>query len=255
MNNLESDKALEKERYDERASLYSLSVENDFAIDGADSLPYILRSPYKKYEEYIRATIKSGDRVLELAAGTGEFSRLLVRDDISYIASDISFKSLQVLRSRFKGACSLLVHVADMECLPFESGYFDVVTCAGGLSYGSNSLVMNEIYRVLKNKGHFICVDSLNHNPIYRMNRFIHYVLGRRSRSTLFRMPTIDLISRYQRLFGASNVEYYGAICWAAPLLCLFMSDKSASRLIDHFDDLSRVRSNAFKFVMLLKKT
>ena len=36
------------------------------------------------------------------------------------------------------------------------------------------SLVKKEIYRTLKKDGHFICVDSLNHNPIYRLNRFFN---------------------------------------------------------------------------------
>lgn len=255
MSNSEYDKSLETKRYNDRATHFLSSPNNYLANDGADTLPCVLRSPYKKYEQYIRRVIKSGDRVLELAAGTGEFSRLLIRDDIHYVASDISTKSLEALTRRFHNSSLVSTVAADMESLPFESHYFNVVVCAGGLSYGSNSLVMNEIYRVLKTNGHFICVDSLNHNPIYKINRFIHYIFGRRSRSTLLRMPTCNLISQYQSLFGASTVRYYGSISWAAPLLSLIISDKAASRVIDRFDLLLNVRMSAFKFVMLLRKT
>jgi ubiquinone/menaquinone biosynthesis C-methylase UbiE len=38
---------------------------------------------------------------------------------------------------------------------------------AGSLSYGDNDKVLDEIYRVLKNKGAFIAIDSLNNNPKY----------------------------------------------------------------------------------------
>ena len=35
---------------------------------------------------------------------------------------------------------------------------------------------MLEIHRVLKKNGIFICVDSLNNNLIYRVNRWFHYI-------------------------------------------------------------------------------
>jgi len=37
-----------------------------------------------------------------------------------------------------------------MEKIPFGEGVFDLVCCAGSLSYGDNLKVMNEIFRVLK---------------------------------------------------------------------------------------------------------
>jgi ubiquinone/menaquinone biosynthesis C-methylase UbiE len=40
-----------------------------------------------------------------------------------------------------------------MEKLPFADQSFDIIVSAGSLSYGDNDIVMNEIYRVLKNKG------------------------------------------------------------------------------------------------------
>tara|TARA_B110000444_G_C18436347_1_gene409237 strand:+ start:426 stop:593 length:168 start_codon:yes stop_codon:yes gene_type:complete len=54
-----------------------------------------------------------------------------------------------------------------MENLPYEKNTFDVVCCAGSLSYGKNLLVLNEINGVLKSDGYFISVDNLNENPIY----------------------------------------------------------------------------------------
>lgn len=60
--------------------------------------------------------------------------------------------------------------VADMEQLPFENESFNIVTSAGSLSYGYQIKVDYEIRRVLKPNGFFICVDSLKHNPIYKIN-------------------------------------------------------------------------------------
>jgi ubiquinone/menaquinone biosynthesis C-methylase UbiE len=66
-----------------------------------------------------------------------------------------------------------------MEKLPFAGQSFDIIVSAGSLSYGDNDKVLDEIYRVLKNKGVFIAIDSLNNNPIYRLNRCLHYLTTR----------------------------------------------------------------------------
>ena len=105
-----------------------------------------------------------------------------------------------------------------MEALPFSDNSFDVVTSAGSLSYGDNTIVMKEVFRVLKPDGIFVCVDSLNNNPIYRFNRWIHYLLGNRTRSTLLRMPTTKLIEAYRSLFGHVEVRFFGSIIWCIPL-------------------------------------
>ena len=66
----------------------------------------------------------------------------------------------------------------------------------------NNKLVLNEIHRVLKQNGIFICIDSLNENPIYKLNRYLHYLRGNRTKSTLKRMPDRKLLKDYERKFG-----------------------------------------------------
>ena len=96
-----------------------------------------------------------------------------------------------------------------MEFLPFASGSFDLVAMAGSLSYGDNDRVLRELHRVLRSGGTLVCVDSLNHNPIYRFNRWVHYRFGERSRSTLQRMPTLGLLEQYQAAFGEAQIRYF----------------------------------------------
>ena len=93
--------------------------------------------------------------------------------------------------------------------MPFCDESFDVVVSAGSLSYGDNRVTAREIHRVLKNEGKFFCVDSLNNNPIYRINRgYIHFLRGHRTKSTLERMPNIKLIRLYEKQFGAVEVYF-----------------------------------------------
>ena len=68
-------------------------------------------------------------------------------------ATDISPKSVELMNNTFYESVNFSAEVADMEILPFDSESFDVVCSAGSLSYGDNTVVMNEIYRVLKPEG------------------------------------------------------------------------------------------------------
>ena len=111
-----------------------------------------------------------------MGSGIGIHSEILLNSGAKINLSDISLKSLEVVKKKYINYSNYSSTIADIENLPFESNAFDLVVSAGTLSYGDNNLVLSEIYRVLKNHGKFICVDSLNHNPIYRLNRYLHYL-------------------------------------------------------------------------------
>lgn len=221
---------------------------------GAGSTDPLIRAPYLFFESLLNAHLLPTHLVLEVGAGTGAFTGVLLRSGANVFATDISPKSLQVLEECYQGVGRLNTQVADMECLPFPDETFDVVTSAGSLSYGDNGVVMNEIYRVLKGGGLFLCVDSLNHNPIYRFNRWLHYLRGNRTKSTLRRMPTISLIERYGARFGATEVRYFGAVSWLMPLIAPVLGKGRAARVSERVDRIARIRKSAFKFVMIARK-
>ncbi len=256
---MNSDKEIERKRYNDRALTVLSENETDgvpsSAISGSRTLPIVLRGPYLCFESQIEkyAPNDSG-AILEVGAGTGEHTGVLLATGAHVTASDISEHSLEVVKKRYKGASNFETKVADMESLPFEDESFDVVSIAGSLSYGDNQKVMGEIYRVLKRDGVFIAVDSLNHNPIYRLNRWIHYLRGDRSLSTLRRMPTLSLINSYGDQFGSIQVYYFGAITWLVPLMKIMLDEQRATRISDTIDEVLGVRKAAFKFVMVAMK-
>jgi len=243
------DKDIEKHRYDNRANIF-LDSNNLYHFD---KIPIYLNTPYYYYFHLLEE--KSGQsKLLEIGAGMGENTGSLLDMSFKVTSTDISSKSVEVMRNRFSKYSNFSVEVADMEKLPFNNESFDVVCSAGSLSYGDNDTVLNEIHRVLKPDGVFIVIDSLNNNPIYRFNRYIHYLKGDRSKSTLIRMPTMSLIDKYTGKFGHAKVKFFGTITWAFPLLSKVLSEQALTKLSNLIDTRFNIRGSAFKFVMMAVK-
>ncbi len=243
------DKDIERCRYDNRAIRFMAS-DNYVAIN---SCQLYLQPPYISYRQFLKKQ-KSRAKVLEIGAGMGENTAFLLECGFNVCATDISPKSVELLENLFSNSSQFISKVADMEKLPFKNESFDVVCAAGSLSYGDNKVVMNELYRLIKPGGALIVVDSLNNNFIYRFNRYMHYLRGNRSRSTLIRMPTINLIEKYTDKFGYAEVRYFGAITWLFPLLKFFLSEERITKFSNWIDKNLQIRKSAFKFTMTAVK-
>ncbi len=248
------DKYLEMRRYDLKAKLLKKNQTEFNNLQGSKTLPASLSSPYLYYESLLTRVLKSNSKVLEIASGTGTHTYFPLLKGSRVLASDISIESLKLLKVRFRNFKKLTIQVIDMENINFPDKSFDVVISAGALSYGDNLIVAKEIHRVLKFNGYFVCVDSFNHNPIYRLNRLIHYLKGNRSLSTLLQMPDCTSISNYEKIFKTVRVRYFGAASFLRPILKLFFTEKTIKFFIDRIDILFRTHKSAFKFVMIAKK-
>jgi ubiquinone/menaquinone biosynthesis C-methylase UbiE len=197
--------------------------------------------------------VRPGQKVLELGAGSGRHTRILVETGALVTASDISPQALIAAERRLGSLAGgrLETRVADIEALPFADASFDTVTCAGSLSYGDPATVDAGVRRVLKPGGSVVFVDTLNHNPIYRLNRWIHFLRGARTRSTLLRMPTVARIQSIAGHFASAEVRYFGSLSWAMPVVARVAGAERAARLSDAVDSMIGARRSAFKFVLV----
>ena len=252
---MNSFKEFEKKRYDQRGKiiLSNLKEKNILQRNGSDSLPFILHNQYKLYEKLIKDNLESGMDVLEIGSGTGEFSGAAISTGASVILTDISGKSLEAAKYRFRKNKNFKVMIADMENLPFESDKFNMVLSAGSLSYGNHEIVRKEIFKVLKPNGYFICIDSLDHNPIYKINRLIHYLKGERRWETISRIPKIKLIKDYGK-FGLEKHYYFGSFIWLMKIMQKFISGENIINLSKYLDRNFANHLTAFNFVMIVKK-
>jgi demethylmenaquinone methyltransferase/2-methoxy-6-polyprenyl-1,4-benzoquinol methylase len=110
--------------------------------------------------------IGMGDRVLDLAGGTGDIASLLskrVGAGGSVVLSDINESMLEVGRRRLEDqgiVGNISYALANAEQLPFESGEFNAVTIAFGLrNVTDKNAALREIYRVLSPGGKALILE------------------------------------------------------------------------------------------------
>lgn len=224
---------------------------------GAQSIPQEIRDPYETYESLIFKYCKKNAKVLDLCCGLGAFSFVSSVYDPQITLLDIVPKNVEL-------ACLLAKkigviaqgEIANVEQLPFSDETFDLITCAGGLSYFERKKGFQEIRRVLKPRGIFLCVDSLNHNPVYRFNRWLHYLKKQRSKSTLDRMPTIQVFKEFEDRIGTVvQKRFFGIFIMLAPLLKIIFGADRASFILRVLDKkFSFLCRHSFKFVAVIQK-
>jgi ubiquinone/menaquinone biosynthesis C-methylase UbiE len=201
-----SDLNKERNRYNARASekIANANATNqfeDFVINELDPI----NLPTLEYRKLITELIPRGTRVLELG-GTGENTQPLIDLNCELYLLDISEKSLDFVKARWGSKVKCVI--GNIEDLPFPDLFFDFVVGAGVLSYGKAKKVDTEISRVLKEKGSVILLDSLNHNPIYILNRIRHYVFRQRSLSTIVRIPRKKRIRDFESQYDDTRLFF-----------------------------------------------
>ena len=110
--------------------------------------------------------VRTGQKVLDLAGGTGDISGLLskrVGDKGRVVLTDINPDMLKVGRARLedKGICGNIDYaLVNAEQLPFDDGEFDAVTIAFGLrNVTDQAAALREMWRVLKPGGRALILE------------------------------------------------------------------------------------------------
>jgi demethylmenaquinone methyltransferase/2-methoxy-6-polyprenyl-1,4-benzoquinol methylase len=111
------------------------------------------------------ARLQPGDRVLDLAAGTGDLAFAAAATVRRVVALDVTHRMLQLARVRASGLSDDVRHrchfvTGDMCALPLDAGVVDVVTTGYGLrNVPVLADAIREIHRVLAPGGRLVSLD------------------------------------------------------------------------------------------------
>ncbi len=119
--------------------------------------------------------VRTGNKVLDVAGGTGDLTRhfsRLVGEQGQVILSDINSSMLSVGRDRLldQGISNNIDFVqANAECLPFADNSFDCITIAFGLrNVTDKDAALRSLTRVLKPGGRLLVLEfSKPNNPLF----------------------------------------------------------------------------------------
>ncbi|MCC6983842.1 MAG: class I SAM-dependent methyltransferase [Bauldia sp.] len=151
---------------------------------GADYDP-ISRSISDSIEHCVlRLAPRPGERILDLATGTGWTSRAVARQGASVIGVDIAPEVIAAARQIAEGQdLPIEYRVGDAERLPFETGAFDAVVSTCGVIFVRNPKVAAaEIARVVRPGGRLALTAWLPGGPIDAMFKVMQRYWPREAR-------------------------------------------------------------------------
>jgi demethylmenaquinone methyltransferase/2-methoxy-6-polyprenyl-1,4-benzoquinol methylase len=166
--------------------------------------------------------IQPGERILDVAAGTGTSSKAIARAGADVVALD--FSPGMVAEGRKRNPDIEFVE-GDAQALPFPAASFDAVTISFGLRNVSNPQVaLGEMYRVLKPGGRIvICEFSHPPAPLVRAGyeSYLKYVMPaitalssthkdayRYLMESIEDWPEQSVLSQWLRAAGFTRVAY-----------------------------------------------
>jgi SAM-dependent methyltransferase len=243
----------DKNLYDKAASKF-LNFSNIELIksSGTYDISPVHRPPFDYYYELIKNNIKPSMTVLELGSGMGRHTGILIETGASIYVNDISSEALKVCK-RMNPEIHRVIE-SSMDDTKLDPNSIDVIVSCGALSYVDPKKLDQEIIRLLRPNGKIIIIDSLNENPIYKINRFIRFLLGKRSWNSIRRIPSLQRINLLRGYFQHSEIKFFGSYLWIILPLKVFLNSDQISKINSNLEKRFKSRRHAFKFVLIAKQ-
>jgi SAM-dependent methyltransferase len=118
---------------------------------------------------------RAGERVLDVACGTGNAAALAVQAGASTIGLDGAERLVQVARERVPEAEFVVGDAAD---LPFQDGEFDAVVSVFGVIFAPIGTTVAELLRVTKPGGRIVLTTWIPSGPISKLTSVIRDAFG-----------------------------------------------------------------------------
>lgn len=119
----------------------------------------------------MRLDPKPGERILDLATGTGWTSRLVARRGAQVIGADIASELIAAAKARAQAEGLVIDYrIGDAEGLPFADGEFDAVISTCGIMFASRpESAAAELARVTRKGGRIALTTWLSDSNVFKM--------------------------------------------------------------------------------------
>lgn len=246
-------KEIEKKRYNDFHKEKELEILELKTI-GYESVSYAISSPYEYYHEKLQRLSKNCKTHLDICCGDGRHSFTTARLGCNVTALDFSSSSIKIANKRAKVLnCNVKFICCDFEEFEIPENSLDIISIVGSLSYLNLEYFISFCNKALKEEGHLIILDSFDYNPIYRINRFMHFLKGNRSRFVNTQIPNISTLKKIHSDFAIKEKKFFGTFTFLYPLLVKFLSEDKIKVLLDYLDKLLP-STLGFKFVLVAQK-
>ena len=217
----------------------SIKVNKDIHISEFGSLSNhpLLRTPYKFIEKTITNSRKKNSNFLDYCCGIGLFSIFPAKHNFIVHGIDFSINSIQIAKERsrhhlLEDSCSF--KVMDAEKLDYPDNFFEIIVSYNSLSYLNLDKSYSELNRVLKPGGLLIIMDSVGHNPFFKINR--NKNLRKWASAYLDKINILNIhdINQANKFFTREKIRYFDFLS----IIFLFFSKKFTSNIINLIDNL-----------------
>ncbi len=211
-------------------------VRWDFFVGYRPLVRYRMERQTKKLLGLIKRNQQSNQEftLLDVGCGTGRYLTHFLSLGKA-VGVDISKPMLEQAEKNTNGRATLIQ--ADAENLPFKDNTFDVVTCSYLLENlngpkDNPKKVLNEMYRVTKNKGQIIFTVE----TWYSMPNLISYVISFLKRKTPLNFYSVKKIKELTKRIDVQSINIYGL----SPITVFFpwaRDPLSMMKLIERIDN------------------
>jgi ubiquinone/menaquinone biosynthesis C-methylase UbiE len=215
-------KLVEQNHYDRKAGQIANSeyAGQDAVIFTADN---VLRRAHIYFVQLVNRMMqeKTAGTMLDYGCGPGTRTLKFINDKWQLTGIDISEKSLELARIfAEKNNVKATYLNRDCEQTNFPDKMFDLIIDYGTFSSLDMKKALPEILRILKTDGTVIAIETLGHNPVFNLKRFINVLLRKRTHWAarhIMKIRDWNIIKSHFQEFG---VKYFGFL---TPLSILFV--------------------------------
>ncbi len=209
---------IEKAHYNSRLSKILENPEARNWCYGAGIARPSLRKGYIFLEDFLKNRC-SDKQILDYGCGTGVHSMYMAKRGAFVTGIDISDVAIKVAKvfakkENVSNRCNFLV--GNVEKMGFPDNSFDIVFSSGMMAYLDLDKALSEVCRVLKKDGIFLGIDTLGHNPVLNLSRYIRYKRGERTTNTLNSILRMSDLKIFKKYFGKTEFRYFDLMTFLA---------------------------------------